>query len=423
MAKDKEKKKSKEKGEKKVTQTLRVQLTEDSPSFSFRVAAKELDTSISKVSAVLSAAGNQAKNFALLAAKGRVVLIGYNPETYVYLLLKTGEAQSDGCFGFQSNIVQGVIKGRNDLEFHFKSGDVEFKDPNSRYAGTFHTQAVAGDQVNTVNMKFRSEAEKTDKEKEEAKRLKLHAPAPSVLPRSVLDCLKEGISLTSIKDIYAGNALLSYMQLTEQGVLTVSAFDGHHFGLYRCKVDAGGMVFKAAMPSSHFLIIDRMVEDAQAKFHVQNESIRVEGDGFAMILPSVQTDERNYNVIPTYVKEQLSDPDFKASYGTTSLNALIENLFSLYSTGSHFEISHKGKSESLQFTVKANNGSASDTLKVKPKTGKDVKVKIDPRLLKDIHGLFKSQSETNFSIYAGKVIRIDAKTKLGGVASLMCALS
>lgn len=421
MAKDKSKNKDKSKKEVK---PIRVQLSDSTKDFSFTVSAKELDIALSKVSAVLGAAGSQAKSFVLLAVKGRVVLIGYNPDTYVYLLIKSGEAESDGHFGFQAQTVQGVIKGRNEINFAFKSGDVVFKDTKSKYNGTFHTQPVSSDQIGVVNEKFTRKAEAEEAESKTEKKLKLHSPPASILPRTVLDSLKEGIALTSIKDIYTGKALLSYMQLNEKGILTVSAFDNYHFGLYRCKVDAGGMTFKAALPSSHFLIIDRMVEGTEAKFHVMNENIRVEGEDFTLILPSTQTDPRNYDVIPGFVKNQ-PEAAFKAKYHNDQLVQLTENLFTLHSVNTSFEISYKDNSGHLDIVFKTTNGSASDSLKVEASASRssNVKVKIDPRMLRDILGLFKAQKETDISIVPSSVIRFDAKTVSGAKVSLMSAMT
>lgn len=425
MAKDKTKDKKKNKSTDKSKSTeskepLQIRISEDAKAFSFKVATKELETAIGKVSAVLGAAGSNEKNFVMLAVKKRVVLVGYNPDTYVYLLIKTGEAESDGAFAFQAPTLVGIIKGRSEMSFEFKGGDCVFKDTKSRYAGTFHTQAVSSDQVNVVNAKFVKKAEKEEKNVDKAKRLHLHSPAPTVLPRTVLDCLKEGIALTSIKDIYTGKALLNYMQLNEKGILTISAFDGHHFGFYRVKVDAAGMTFRAALPSSHFMIIDRMVEGTEAKFHVQNENIRVEGEDFAMILPSIQTDPRNYEIIPNFVK-QLKEPSFKAKYDHGRLSQLTDNLFSLHSVNSGFEITYNEKGSSLDVAFKTQNGSASDGLKCEVQVGKKTKAKIDPRLLRDIIGLFKTQDSTMISIVPASVVRIDAKTKLGASASLMTA--
>src|SRR5438067_2371657 len=125
MAKNKDKKdkkdknKSKEnakvkesKGEKKSVQALTIKLDEDPRNFSFKVGGKELEGAIGKVSAVLGAAGSHEKNFILHAVKGCVILIGYNPDTYVYLLIKSGEAVDEGSFGFEAPTIQGILKGR-----------------------------------------------------------------------------------------------------------------------------------------------------------------------------------------------------------------------------------------------------------------------------------------------------------------------
>lgn len=416
------KEKKKGKSEKKETKTLHIELSDDVTEFSFVINAKELEGGIGKVAAVLSAAGNQDKNFTLLSVKGKVVLIGYNQETYVYLLMKSGVSEGGGNFGFLPNIMQGVVKGRQEMSFTFKAGDVVFKDTKSKYTGSFHTQPISSDKVNVVNMKFSQKAEREEKDKDKAKQIALSSPSATVLPRDVLDCLKEGVALTSIKDVYTGGALLSYMQLDEKGLMTIFAFDNHHFGMYRVKVDAGGMTFRAALPSSHFMIIDRMVEGVNAKFHVQNQSIRVEGDGFALVLPATQADPRNYDAIPAFIKA-LPEPVFSSRVSVAALSSITDNLFTLHSVNTSFELIHEGGTKTLDVKFKTTNGSAQDTLKVDPKTKKSAKVKLDPKLLRDLLGLTKSQSEVKLSLIPGQVLRLDAKTKLEGVVTLTSALA
>lgn len=423
MAKDKVKdKKKKSKEEKKNVQALNIQISDEPSKFSFKVGGKELEGVLGKVSAVLGAAGSNEKNFVLLAVKGSVVLIGHNADSYVYMLIKSGVASGDGSFGFEAPTIQGIIKGRVEMEFTFNGGDCTFKDTKGRYTGTFHTKPISSDKISVVNLKFRAQKEKEEKDSKEAKRLKLFSPAATVLPRTVLDCLKEGVALTSIKDIFSGKALLSYMQLDEKGILTVSAYDAHHFGYYRCKVDAGGMTFKAALPSSHFMIIDRMVEGTEAKFHVMNENIRVEGEGFAMILPATQVDPRNYEMIPNFLKVLPKEPPFRAKFSLQKFQQMTDNLFTLHSVNTAFEFVHKKGSDDLDVTFKTTNGSASDSIKTKIMNGEAVKVKINPQLLRDTLGLLKTQVETSIAVVPDKVLRIDAKTKLEGVVSLMTAV-
>lgn len=397
--------------------TIKIALSEDIKKFSFTMASKDLDAAISRASNVVAAAGSNVKNFIIASSKGRILLLAYNPDTYVLMQLE-GKADGDGSFGFSPQVLQGIIKNRAEMEFTFNGNECLFKQTKGKYSGNIVTQPVTSDQITIINTKFQA----IDKKSKEEKKLKIHAPASTVLPRSVLDVLKEGIAMTGIKDVYTGAALLSYMHLSEKGVLTVSAFDNHHFGHYKCKVDAGGLTFKAALPSSHFLIIDRMVEGEEAMFHVMNENIRVEGDNFTLILPSTQTDPKNYDLIASYIKE-LGKSDFECTYDNDKFTSMADNLFTLHSVNAAFELSHKAKSTNLNVTFNTQNGSGSDAVKVSPTISTDIKAKIDPRIFRDVLALFKGQKEATFSIVKDKVVRLSTKTKNGATVTLVSALS
>jgi DNA polymerase III sliding clamp (beta) subunit (PCNA family) len=376
---------------------MRISLDAEMTGFTFNITGKELDSAISRVAAVIASSGSNVKNFILLGIKGKVVLLAFNPDTFVYVVLDGGSSDGSGSFGFTSTTMQGVIKGRADLDFTFTGSECEFKLSKGRYSGKFVTLPITTDQVALINNTFNGKKSKADAQ-------------GSVLPRHVLDSLKAGISMTAIKDVYTEQSLLSYMSLSDKGILSVSAFDNHHFGLYKAKVQADGVTFRAALPSSHFLIIDRMVEGEEAKFYIRDENIKVEGDNFMLILPSTQTEDKNYALIASYIKD-LDAPQFSCEYDNEKLMSLTDNLFTLHAVNTSFELSHKEGGTSLGVSFTTSNGTASDSLKVVPSSSKTIKARVDPRVLKDMLPLLKGQSNAVLSIVVDKVIRIDCGNK------------
>lgn len=389
---------------------MKIALNEESKKFSFHVASKELDNAISRVATVIASSGSSVKNFILLGTKGKLVLLAFNPDTFVYLVLSSGISTSEGSFGFTSTTMQGVMKGRGDMEFTYTGNECEFKLAKGTYNGKFVTLPITSDQIALINSTLNT------------KKTKAESAEGSVLPRHILDSLKEGISMTSIKDVYTGNSLLSYMTLNEKGVLTVSAFDNHHFGYFRSKVDSGGVTFRAALPSSHFLIIEKMVESEDVKFYIKSENIRVEGDNFMLILPSTQTEDKNYDLIASYIKD-LDKPVYSCGYDNDKLLAITDNLFTLHAINTSFELNTKEGGKNLGVTFSTSNGSASDSLKITPILNATVKAKIDPRVLKDVLPLLKGQGTTTLSIIPDKVIRLDCSSKSGATVTLVSALA
>ena len=385
-----------------------IKLSDKADKFSFTVDSKELDTAITKAGNVIAAAQTNQKNFLLLSAKNQVVLIAYNPDTFVYIILKSAQPKGDGAFGFAQATLQGLIKGRGEIKFMFSGTECSFKASKGNYEGKIVTLPITSEQISVVNQTF-------DQKKDEK-------GEGSVLPRHVLDHLKEGVALTGIKDVYTGNALLAYMMLSEKGILVVSSHDNHHFGHYKCKVQAGGITFKAALPSSHFAIIDKMVEEEEAKFFIRSSNIKVEGENFVLILPATQADDKNFDLIGNYIKD-LEKPTFECAYDHGKFTGVVENLFTLHSVNTSFEIKHEKKTKLLSVAFNTSNGSAKDSVKIEPSTSASVSAKVDPRMLRDIILLLKTVPEVTFSIIKDKVIRLSSKTKSGATVSLISALS
>src|SRR5690606_35348099 len=96
-------------------------------------------------------------------------------------------------FGFNPELLGGIIKGRAYMHFEFTGTDFKFKAAKGKYEGSIVTLPVATDSISLINENFGN----TKKGKDD-----------SVLPRDVLNVLKEGVSLTSVKDVYTGTPLL-----------------------------------------------------------------------------------------------------------------------------------------------------------------------------------------------------------------------
>lgn len=387
---------------------MRITLAEETGKFNFTVASKDLDSAISRLSAVLSTS-SAAKSFLLVGYKEKIALVAFTPDTFVYMLVGSGSSDGPGYFGFVPQTLQGVIKGRSDMQFSFTGSECEFKLTKGKYSGKFVTLPVSSDQIATVNTILAVKKSKSDD------------VGGSVLPRSVLDTLKEGIGMTSIKDVYTGTSLLTYMTLNAKGVLTVSAFDNHHFGFYKAKVDAGGNTFRAALPSNHFLTLERMIEGEEVQFYIKSENIRVEGSNFMLILPSTQTEEKNYTLIESYIKD-LDKSKFTCGFNCGKLISLTDNLFTLHAVNTAFELAHKDGSSALSVTFSTSNGSAKDMLKVETTLSATVAAKIDPRILKDMLPLINGHESPVMSIVPGKVFRLDCGSKSGAHVTLVSAL-
>lgn len=380
---------------------MKFSVSDKVSKFSFEVGSKDLEAAIKKINSVLSAsnAASGMRNHFLVAQKGKLYVLAYSSDTYIYVNVEAAKATEDGIFGFNPELLGGIIKGRAYMHFEFTGTDCKFKAAKGKYEGSIVTLPVATDSISLINENFGN----TKKGKND-----------SVLPRDVLNVLKEGVSLTSVKDVYTGTPLLSYIHLSTNGTLNVSSFDQHHFGYYKTKVGIKDLSFKVAILSSHFQLIDSLVDGEEARFSITSESLRVKGHNFELILPSTQTDEKNFTLIPDFIKE-LPDPIFDCEYGREELQTVVGNLFTLHSVNAAFELSYKTKAKDrLKIAFTTSAGSASDALKIKATKAKDIVVKVEPKVMNDTISLLKQGiKDTTLSIIKDKALMLKGSTKSG----------
>lgn len=382
---------------------------EKAKKFKFSAGAKDLDQVLARISTILGASSSQTKNYFVIAKGKKVGVLAYNQDTFCAMIVPGAKPESEGAFGFNLAALQGIIKGRAEMEFDYTGSELQFKATKGKYSGNIVTLPITTEQIAYIGASFTS-AKKKDGEN-------------SALSRSMLDLLREGMVATSIKDVHTGTDMVSLITFTEKQ-LRVSSNDPHHFALFTVKLKEKAPAFRVALPINHFNIIDKLVEqdDKDAKFVLRPESIRVQGEGFLLVLPATQTDEKQYDLIPSYVKNVVGEPNYLFDYTNEALVTLVNNLFTLNAANTSFEISYKKDLLNVKFVTP--NGSAADALKVKKvRAAKDAtSVSIDPALLRDLVARTGGLKETQIGLKDKKVLVLKAVTKSGGSLTMGSSL-
>jgi hypothetical protein len=297
----------------------------------------------------------------------------------------------------------GVIKGRGGLNFSFNGSDIEFKLLKGKYNGKLVTLPITKDCVTHVNDLSAAKAK-----------------GSIALDPKILDIIKEGIARTSVKDIYSGGTLLTYIILAPKAI-TVFSFDNHHFAFYKSKATPGATANVAASAST-FALIDKMFEGSKASLTLKPESIRFEGTSFLMIVPTVQANEKDFTLVPDYITS-IKDFAFQCSYSNTKFMSLADNLITLHSSNAMIELSSK-EGKTLNVAFQTQNGSASDSLLVKTTVGKSFKCKIDPRILKDSFALIGDvASDPVMGVVADKMLTAKAMLKSGASLTIVNSIT
>lgn len=380
----------------------RFQITsEEEQKFSFTGSCKVLEQSLDKLFSAVSDSTSGSRNFVVSAYKNRLFLAAFNPDTYAYIEVPF-EVQGSGAFGVDPTVLKGILKGRSEMTFSYTGSDCNFKLLRGKYNGKFVVLPLTSEQIAAFNNVVKSSSDEQD----------------AVLSRVVLDAVKEGLLLTSVKDVYANEPLLSYMNM-DRGVLTVSCSDQFHIGFYKAKIKDKAK-FRIALPSSHFQIIDKLIEGEQAKFYIRDQHIKVEGDSFVLVLPATQADDARYTQVVDYISA-LETPSFSCNCDIQKLQVLTSNLMTLHTANTKFEFSTKAGTPTLNMVFSTTNGSASDTLKVEVTKPSTLKAPVEPKMFVDALSLVKGKT-VHLSFKRNKWLSFVSDTPSGANVTIVCSL-
>lgn len=367
-------------------------------AFSFSADCKTLEQSIKRVA---SAVGPNSA-FYLAVYRKSVCVMGLGLDSFALLSVPNAVTTSEaGTLSFALDTLTGLIRGRSVMDFKFDGTKLMFKQAKGTYKGDVPSLPITEDQSTQLAAKVNEKSS-----------------AASTIPAAVLSRIKESLSATAVSDVYQNTTLTSFIVLTKDGALTVSSFDAQHFGLAQSQLDADKVEFRAALPASHFALVEAMSAGEAAKFSITSAGLRVTGKGFVISLPATQAEDKHYEMVPSFLKT-LPKPIYTCDVDVEKLSAITDNLFTLYGTNSSFILTTKGDKLSISFQT--SSGSASDTMDVETKSTKPVKAGVDPRLLRDLLGLAKNASALRMRI-TDRVIVFTGK--LGETSlTLSCARS
>jgi len=395
----------KKSGKPKAEVKARFKIVADSGKFAFTAGSTEILKALAHTTtALMSSAGSQIKGHVVHSTGNELWILGYSSDTFAACRIDKAECSTPGSFAFGQQTLSGLVKGRGDMSFAYSRGVVEFKSVKGTYTGSVPTQQLTDEVAQLLAATLSSEGSTS-----------------ASLPRELISVLREGVACTAVSDVFDSQPLLSYITLNS-GRIAVSSFDKHHFGMFEAKVADKELKFEVALPSRHFTIIDKIASEGGVSFSVRPDCLRVHSESFILVLPTCQTDAKNFTLMRDYIKE-LGDPTFRAELNLSDLSKVISNLIVLNvdNAKSIMEIRWAAGSKKLVAAFSTTNGSASDSVKIRvPDSSDAICVKLDPRILKDLISL-SGTGEASF-ITVGNVMMLTVQTR-SGKARLACALS
>lgn len=384
---------------------MEITLSAKPGKFSFLVDSTTMVKVLDKAQGALAATPVDQRNFFLSADGKQIFLIGCGQETYVAIKLVATDVKGTGSVGINPELVGGILKGRNALDFTIEGTKLAFKATKGKYNGDINVLPVTKEQRSAVEQ-FLSKKAKT----------------AVTLTKEDLDKIYEGLAVTALKDLLQGNQLSAYLQIAKKS-LSISVYDQYHMAHYKAKLGTDAEL-RIAVPPGLMALVTKLTDNTEAVvFTVRPEFMRVDGDDFSLVLPTLQADNDKFSTATTFLKD-LDKTDFEASVSAGSLFKSITNMHTLYSANANLKITHKNKQTGLSLAYTTGSGNASDGLSVKIVKDSDVKIGVDPRLLLEMLQLTKDKcSELSLSVVTDRVYILKGQTESKAQAVLVGVLA
>lgn len=369
--------------------SLKIKLSEKDTPFGFTVAASDLKRAVEHALAITAASPvSEDEKLHVLAASGKkLFVIGQTPETFCCVQVHNASTEGSGRFAFDTGLLSGVTKGRGVLEFNYTDKKkMEIKGTKSKFRGTFDTTTLEADQIPLIT-----------------RRLKLSGSADGKLSSDILEHVRNGIKITSLKDIYNDSILNCFILLTKKRI-EISSFDNHHLSLYAADVKTKN-TFQLSLPATTFNLIDRFLSDAEAEFYVTSKTFAVAGDDFLVHLPPIQADDAHFHLVAQYAAN-LGKPAASFTFNRDCMIA-VNNTLALASSEPRFELAFEEKKKKGKVTISlsGDQGTMSDAIEVSDMqiNNKSLNsVRVDPRLFIELIEKVDVKSGVSLNMHISK---------------------
>lgn len=330
------------------------------PNLSFTAKVKDLQSAIQKVLSITSFVDclDTEKQIAMIVSEGKAHIAGITPDAFACVTIETSSASKDGALMFDPVLVQGLIKGRDELAVTGDKSNLVMTAVKGKYTAT--TEIVLLEPADTMRIEQVFETTK-------AKKLKA----------DVIAAIRAGIKAAELTNFYSDEVILAYVKIGEKGV-NIECADNFHVSRYQDKTKSS-VTMKFAIPTKTFSLIDRFIGDTDAQFALDGQQLRVSGKGFVVSLPETQVDPEMFDLVPTYLAT-LKNPQTTLKFNPEAMKT-VENMFAIITDDTRMAFSVGEKNVKVSMTTKS--GSVSDAFKAHIQ-GATRTVHIDPRIFNDL---------------------------------------
>lgn len=329
----------------------------------------------------------------IVACEGQVFVIGRTPDTFIAHWVENATSSSDGAFNVDPKQLKGLIDKRDEVILDFDGSAVTVTATKGKYTAVFKTKALSVEQIPLVQEGLRH-----------------HVDSGHRIDGDIMAMIRQGISLTKIKDVYTPSSPVICRIVSNGEGLTVSTMTHWHASRFSAALPKSGKKkdskreFRFSLSVQMFDLLSRVIDGQDAQFSADVASFSAEADSFVLVLPPIQSSDSDYSVIDEFFESLKSKPLIQAVF-SSGLSSALTNIGSFVG---------KKEKPSLTLTVGPKNasvsfsndaGSVSDSIKIKSSSvDSKIPVRMDYTLLCEILKLLpESASGQAFSVYGNSI--------------------
>lgn len=300
-------------------------------------------------------------------------VMGITPDSFAMQRVP-GEVAALGSFAFDEKTINGLLKGRAEISISVDANLIHVKAVAGKYVAK--TELIEIDGIVVKRVERETEQQKTKKVKPE-----------------VIEAIRTGVRKAALTNFYSEDPILAFITVGKENV-RVDCSDNFHIASYVHAVESGRKL-RMAMPVKAFGLIDRFIEDHEVEFSTDETRLRVEGDGFIVVMPATQVDPAMYTIVPNYLKG-LTKPISQFALNAEAMK-ITDNIMAILTEDT--KMSMKVDKKTVKLDMMTRNGSVSDAFTAKIKGDPHV-AHIDPKIF---HDLIKNVSSSNvpFAFFDG----------------------
>lgn len=346
----------------------------------FSIDAKALVSAIDRVSGVV--AGPEV-SFCIRNGE-RLSFIGTRDDTFASVDL--GEGSEGGQIIFVPDIqtFKGMVKGRNTLNFAVVGNLLEFKSGNFKGNLKYDQQANAA-VVGRIEMML-------DRVSKDNKALKVNA--------DFFKHVNKAVAMTRLTCQFIDNFVPTAAISFDGKQLDVVAQDQWHIHYYSEKVDKKLLAKDSVKPftinvgTAIFGTLDKVV-GSDLSINMSGDSFIITGADIGIVLPPLQEVDPKMAVEFTL---NLKKPvvSFKTD---TAMAQIINNLSTLVKSKEGVDVKMDIKDGKIRLSHESDYGSVADSFKVKNFKGKEISLRLDPRIFFDTFRAIQHSGEFTFEVF------------------------